>query len=229
MPELPSSENLFSTLTYVLFVAPAAVVVIWVVWRVMVWCLFYTALVSAWVGRLPAVFQIPIVIGLLLIAWPLLLLALLGWILTVIFPRLALEQGEVPRLFARSTSPALSYIFLSLLLLPLVLVPLRYLADRLEGPQISFWHWVLVFGPLPILAIWLVARVRRNQIGDRPVSYFDTRAPVGVWRTRYSAAMRLAAPARRMGDFSAGAHVEQAIAASARPAALMRATIGPST
>jgi hypothetical protein len=160
---LPSSERLFSTLSYVIFAAPAAAVVIWIVWRVMVWCLFYTALVSAWVGSLPAIFQIPIVIGLLLFAWPLLLLALLGWILILIFPGLASEQGEVPRLFARSTSQTFSYIFLFLVALPLVVVPLRYLADRLEGPQISFWHWLLVFGPIPVLVIWLVARIRRKQ------------------------------------------------------------------
>ena len=142
---------------------PAAVVVIWVVWRAMVWCLYYTALVSAWVGRLPAILQFPIVIGLLLLAWPLLLLALFGWLLIRVFPGLAVETGEVPRLFARSRSQALSYIFLSFLILLLVVVPLRYLADRLEGPQISFWHWLLVFGPIPLLIIWLVARIRRMQ------------------------------------------------------------------
>lgn len=160
---MPSSENLFSTLTYVQFVASAAVVVIWTVWRVMVWCFFYTALVAAWVGSLPASFRIPILIGLLLITWPLLLLALFGWILILIFPGLAVEDGEVPRLFARNTSRAISYIFLFWLALPLVCVPLRYLADRLEGPKISFWHWLLVFGPIPVLLIWLVARIRRRQ------------------------------------------------------------------
>ena len=160
---MPSSENLFSTLSYVLFVAPCAVVVIWVIWRVMAWCRFNTALVSAWVGSLPAIFQVPILIGLLLVAWPLLLLAFFGWILVLIFPSLAVQHGEVPRLFARSTSQTFSYIFLFLVALPLVVVPLRYLADRLEGPQISFWHWLLVFGPLPVLVIWLVARIRRKQ------------------------------------------------------------------
>lgn len=157
------SENLFSTLTYVLFVAPCAVVVIWVVWRVMVCCLFYTGLVAAWVGRLPAIFRVPVSIGLLLVAWPLLLLALAGWILILVFPSLALEQGEVPRLFARNTSRAVSYLFLFFLALPLVCVPLRYLADRLEGPKIGFWHWLLVFGPLPVLLIWVVTRIRRRQ------------------------------------------------------------------
>ena len=160
---MPSSENLFSTLSYAMFVAPGAVVVIWVVWRVMVWCLFYTTLVSAWVGSLPGIVQIPILTGLLLFAWPLLLLALLGWISILMFPGLAVEHGEVPRLFARNRSRALSYFFLFFLALPLVVVPLRYLADRLEGPQISFWHWVLVVGPIPVLVIWLVARIRRKQ------------------------------------------------------------------
>ena len=146
-----------------MFVAPAAAVVLWLVWRAMVWCLFYTALVSTWVGSLPAILRIPMLIGLLLLAWPLLLLALLGWILILIFPGLAVEHGEVPRLFSGRPSRAFSYVFLSLVALPLVLVPLRYLADRLEGPQISFWHWLLVFGPLPLLLIWLVARIRRKQ------------------------------------------------------------------
>ena len=160
---MPSSEILFSNLTYVMFAAPAAVVVIWTVWRVMVWCLFYTVVVSAWAGSLPAVFRIPMTIGLLLVAWPLLLLALLGWILVLIFPGLAVEHGEVPRLFARSRSRALSYVFLFCLALPLIFVPLRYLADRLEGPKISFWHWLLVLGPIPVLVIWLVARIRRKE------------------------------------------------------------------
>ena len=160
---MPSQEDLFSTLSYALFAAPAAVVVIWVVWRVMAWCLYHTAVVSAWVGRLPAVFQIPITIGLLLLAWPLLLLALLAWILTLAFPSLAVEQGEAPRVFARNKSHAISYIFIFFLALPLLVVPARYLADKLEGPQISFWHWLLVFGPLPPLMIWLVALIRRKQ------------------------------------------------------------------
>jgi hypothetical protein len=160
---LPLLDNLFSTLSYAMFAAPAAAVVIWMVWRVMVWCLFYTTLVSGWLGGLPAIYQIPILIGLLLVAWPLLLLALCGWILTLALPGLALEHGEVPRLFARSRSRAFSQVFLFLLLLPLIVVPLRYLADRLEGPQISFWHWVLVFGPLPALAIWLAARIRQKR------------------------------------------------------------------
>jgi hypothetical protein len=160
---VPSSENLFSTLTYVMFVAPAAVVVIWAVWRVMLCCLFYTAVVSAGVGSLPVIFKIPITIGLLLVAWPLLLLALFASILVLIFPGLGVAHGEVPRLFARSTSRALSYVFLFCLALPLVFVPLRYLADRLEGPKISFWHWLLVLGPIPFVVIWLVALIRRKQ------------------------------------------------------------------
>lgn len=158
-----SSEKLFSTLTYVLFVSPAAVVVFWVLGRLTAWCLFYAGLVSAWVGGLPAILQVPIVVGLLLVAWPLLLLAAVRWILVLIFPGLALEPGEVPRLFARNTSRAISYAFLFCLLLPLVLVPLRFVADRLEGPQIKFWHWVLVFGPIPVMLIGLVALIRRKR------------------------------------------------------------------
>lgn len=159
---MPSSENLFSALTYVMFAAPAAVVVIWVVWRIMACCLFYTAVVSAWVGSLPAIVRMAVTIGLLLVAWPLLLLALFAWVLVRIFPGLAFEPGEVPRLFARSESRTLSYVFLFCLALPLIFVPLRYLADRLEGPKIAFWHWLLVFGPIPVLVIWLVARIRRK-------------------------------------------------------------------
>ena len=128
-PELPSSENLFSTLSYAVFAAPGAVVVAWIVWRLTVWCLYHARR-----------------------------------ILVVLFPGLGVEQGEVPRLFARSQSRALSHVFLFFIALPLVFVPLRYLADRLEGPQILVWHWLLVFGPIAVLAIWLVARVRRNRI-----------------------------------------------------------------
>lgn len=158
-----SSEKLFSTLTYVLFVSPAAVVVIWALGRIAAWCLFYAGLVSGWVGGLPVILQVPIVVGLLLVAWPLFLLAAIRWILVLVFPALALEQGEVPRLFARNTSRAISYTFLFCLLLPLVLVPLRFVADRLEGPQINFWHWVLVFGPIPLMVIGLVALIRRKR------------------------------------------------------------------
>jgi hypothetical protein len=156
-----ASERLFSAALYALFAAPAAAVVIWLVWRVMAWCLFHTASVSAWIGSLPAILQIPIVIGLVLIAWPLLLLALLGWILTLIFPGLTVEQGRVPRIFARNRSRALSYTFLFLLALPLLVVPLRYLAYRLAGAEITTWHWLLVFGPISVLAIWLAAHIRR--------------------------------------------------------------------
>jgi hypothetical protein len=163
VPELLSSEKLFSTLTYVLFVSPAAVVVIWVLGRLTAWCLFHAGRLSSWLGGLPAVLQVPIVVGLLLVAWPLLLLAALRWLLAQLFPGLALEQGEVPRLFARNTSRAISYTFLFCLLLPLVLVPLRFLADRLEGPQIRLWHWVLVFGPIPVMVIGLVALIRRKR------------------------------------------------------------------
>ena len=54
---MPSSERLFNILLYALWVTPAAVVVTWVVWRVVIWCHSYTALVSAWVGRLPAILR----------------------------------------------------------------------------------------------------------------------------------------------------------------------------
>jgi hypothetical protein len=121
---MPSSENLFSTLSYAVFVAPCAIVVIWVVWRVLAWCRFHVARV---------------------------------------LPGLAVRPDEAPRVFARSTSNALLHVFVFFLLLPLVLVPLRYLADRIEGPQISFWHWLLVAGPIPVLVAWLVARIRRSQ------------------------------------------------------------------
>ena len=158
-----TSERLFSTLSYALFAAPGAVVVIWMLWRVMTWCLFHAAVVSAWVGRLPAPFPVPMAVGLLLIAWPMLLLALVAWILIGLLPGLAVEQGRAPRLFARSTSRALSRVFLFCLVLPLVFVPMRYLADRLEGPKILFWHWLLVLGAISVLAIWLIARAQRKQ------------------------------------------------------------------
>ena len=160
---MPSSERLFNIFLYGLWVLPAAVVMAWVVWRAMVWCLYQLSSGAAWVGRLPAILQVPIVIALLLLAWPLLLLALFGWLLIRVFPGLAVEHGEVPRLFARNRSQALSYIFLSFLIFLPVVVPLSHLADRLEGPQISFWHWLLVFGPIPVLIIWLIARIRRMQ------------------------------------------------------------------
>src|SRR5262249_28547472 len=38
--EQAASERLFSTLSYAVFATPAAIVVIWVVWRVLAWCLF---------------------------------------------------------------------------------------------------------------------------------------------------------------------------------------------
>jgi hypothetical protein len=158
-----TSERLFSDLSYAVFVAPGGIVVIWMVWRVMAWSLFHTAVVTAWVGHLPTVFSLPMAVGLLLIAWPLLLLALVAWILIRLFPGLAVEQGQAPRLFARNTSPALSHVFLFCVALPLVFVPMRYLADRLEGPKILFWHWLLVLGPIAVLVIWLIARLRQKQ------------------------------------------------------------------
>jgi hypothetical protein len=161
--KMPASENLFSTLSYALFVAPCAVVVIWVVWRVMAWCRFYTALVPAWVGSLPAIFQVPILIGLLLVAWPLLLLAFFGWILVLIFPSLAVQHGEVPRLFVRSTSHALHYIFVVLSAPAPCPGSIEISGGSNRAAAESFWHWLLVFGPIPVLVIWLVARIWRNQ------------------------------------------------------------------
>jgi hypothetical protein len=159
---LPSSENLFSSLSYAVFVAPAAVVLAWVVWRVMVLCQFYASRVAGWLGRLPAILRVPVAIGLLAVAWPILLLALAAWIGIRVFPGLRLEQGRVPRLFARTESRALSWVFVFCLVLPLIFVPLRYLADRVEGPGISLWHWLLVAGPLPPLVIWFIAFLRRR-------------------------------------------------------------------
>jgi hypothetical protein len=161
---MPSAEYLFSTLSYVLFVAPCAVVVIWVflarhglvpflrcpgfsLGRQLASHLSGSNAARAVAGRLAAT--------------PAGTLCLDP---CSDFPGLAVQRGEVPRLFARNTSHALHYIFVFFLLLPLVLVPLRYLADRIEGPQIWFWHWLLVFGPIPVLAIWLVTRIRRNQV-----------------------------------------------------------------
>jgi len=160
---LPSSERLFHAVTYVLFVAPAAVVAIWAIWRLMVWCLFYTGLVSTWMRTLPIIVQIPLLVGLLLSAWPLLLLAFMGWTLVRIFPGLALAQGEVPQLFARNRSRAVSYVFLFLLGLPLIRVPMMYLAERLEGPKNLFWHWILVCGSILVLAFCFLALIRRKQ------------------------------------------------------------------
>jgi hypothetical protein len=159
---VPSSENLFSTLSYAIFVAPAVVVLVWVAWRAMVWCLFHASLGAAWIRCRPVVVQVPILIGLLPFAWPILLLALIAWIVIRAFPDLALDPGEVPRLFARARSRALSLVFVFCLVLPLVFVPLRYLAYLVEGPRISFWHWLLVVGPMSLLAIWFVGFIRRQ-------------------------------------------------------------------
>ena len=112
--EQAASERLFSTLSYAVFATPAAIVVIWVVWRVLAWCLF-------------------------------------------------LGRGQAPQLFARNTSATLSHVFLFCVALPLVFVPMRYLADRLEGPKILVWHWLLVLGSLLVVTIWFIARLRRKQ------------------------------------------------------------------
>jgi len=121
---VPSSERLFSALAYVIFAAPAAVVLIWMVWRF-----------TAWVGF---------------------------WIRALVFPGRVPKQGEgPPRLFAQSSSRALSYVFVFCLVVPVAFVPLRYLAGRVEGPQISFWHWLVVFGPILLAIVWLVSAIRR--------------------------------------------------------------------
>ena len=159
---MASSVSLFNILLYALFAAPGEIVVTWVAWRIMAWCLFQTARAWAWARSLPVRLRIPVLVGLLLLAWPLLLLALMAWTLVRIFPGLAAEEGDVPRLFAPNRSRILSQLFLFFVFLPLVVVPLKYLANQLGGPQVSVWHWVLVFGPVPVLLFWLVARLRRR-------------------------------------------------------------------
>jgi hypothetical protein len=158
---VPSSENLFSSLSYAIFVAPAAVVLTWMAWRIMVLCLFYTFSGATWIGGRPATFRVPLLIGLVPVTLPMLAMAFPAWILMRVFPGLALEPGEVPRLFVRTKSYALSAIFVFCLVLPLVCVPLRYLADRVEGPKIGVWHWVLLLGPLTALIIWFARFLRR--------------------------------------------------------------------
>lgn len=91
-----------------------------------------------------------------------LLPALIAWTLVRIFPGLAAGEDDVPGLFAPNRSRILSQLFLFFVFLPLVLVPLKYLANQLGGPQVSAWHWVLVIGPVPVLLLWLVARLRRK-------------------------------------------------------------------
>src|SRR6476646_536234 len=72
-------------------------------------------------------------------------------------------QCAAPRLFARNTSRTVSAFFLFFLALPLVLVPLKFLAYRLAGPQITAWHWLIAYGPVPVMALWLAARLRRKR------------------------------------------------------------------
>jgi hypothetical protein len=159
---LPSKEP--ETLLFVALAVPVAVAVMWMVWRVIVWCVFFTAGFSLWVKSLPAIIQIPILIVLLLIAWPLLLLALFAWKLFQIFPSLFPKgDGDVPRFSSFSESLAWSDFLVLLLGYPLVALPLFFLAKVLAGPQISIWHWLIVFGPILLLVIWLVARIRRKE------------------------------------------------------------------
>ena len=176
---MPSSERLFNILLYALWVLPAAVVVTWVVWRAMVWCLYYTALVSAWVGRLSAILQVPIVIALLLLAWPLLLLALFGWLLIRIFPGLAVEHGEVPS-FCSCRSQALSYIFLSFLILLPVVVPLRYLADRLRAAD-----FILAL----VIGLW--SNTRTDNLACRSFGEYSGK----TWEEEAQERMRVLTPA----------------------------------
>jgi hypothetical protein len=159
---LASSQYLFNTLQYALFAAPGVIVLLWVAWRIMAWCLFQSDRIWAWTRGLPVRLRCPVLVGLLILGWPLLLLALVAWILVCLFPGLATEEGDVPRLFAPNRSKILSQLFLFFVFLPLVTVPLKFLAHHLAGPQISVWHWALVYGPVPVLLFWLVARLRRK-------------------------------------------------------------------
>jgi hypothetical protein len=94
-----------------------------------------------------------------------------------LFPGLGVQHGEVPRLFARSRSRALSLVFLSFLILLFFVVPLKFLAHWIAGPQVSIWHWLLVFGPIPLLIVWLVARIRRLQREEAQERMLDAGMP----------------------------------------------------
>src|SRR4051794_30221737 len=123
VPSMSSSERLFNTMLYVLFVTPAAIAFGWAVWGLMVCCAFYTGLIADRVRRLPFLLQVPVAIALLLLCAPFFLLALFGWILIRIFPALGSEQGEVPRLFAPTRSRTVSHVFLAFLALLFFVVP----------------------------------------------------------------------------------------------------------
>ena len=131
-----SSERLFSILTYALFATPAAIVVLWAVWRVMLWCL-----------------------------------SILAWF--AYFPALACSTAKSPVSWSR----ALSLVFLSFLILLFFVVPLKFLAHWIAGPQVSVWHWLLVFGPIPLLIVWLVARIRRLQREEAQERMLDAGMP----------------------------------------------------
>lgn len=60
----------------------------WLLWRICVWCLFLVAVVSLSLLALPPMIYIPLMVILAVIAWPIALLALLGWLLLVAFPGL---------------------------------------------------------------------------------------------------------------------------------------------
>jgi hypothetical protein len=105
-----------------------------------------------------ALFAAPGIVVLIWMIW-----RVTAWCLFHLLSGRGVEQNQAPRLFARNTSRAFSSVFLFCLTLPLVFVPLRYLADRLEGPKILFWHWLFALVPIPVLAISLIVRMRRRQ------------------------------------------------------------------
>ncbi|MGH6917279.1 MAG: hypothetical protein ACREJ0_06200 [Geminicoccaceae bacterium] len=72
-----------------------AVLVVWLLWRICVWCLALVSVVSLWLLALPPMIYIPLMVILAVIAWPVALLALFGWLLLAIFPGL-IPDGEDP-------------------------------------------------------------------------------------------------------------------------------------
>jgi len=62
--------------------------ILWALWRVAVWCLFWVSIISLWLLQFPAVFYIPLMVILAVIAWPIAILALFGWLLMALFPGL---------------------------------------------------------------------------------------------------------------------------------------------
>lgn len=83
---------------------PIAALVIWLFWRACVWCLCLASIISLWLLGLPTKLYIPLMVILAIVAWPLALLALFGWMLLAIFPGLMPEDNGSnwkPRLRAR--------------------------------------------------------------------------------------------------------------------------------